>query len=179
MAIATGIGGLVGHGFLYALERSIDITMEVSPWKLPGWLISMFSIMMVERAAIEYARPIIKPRTGKWFSRINILEFIIFVIITFSTLNFFYVQTHAAYGLLVVVSSFSIYVYFRKRTKGSRIFLLAIGFAALSALVYMNKWGISQWFTHYDVSHVLMATSAYIFYRGGRQILKEPLTRNS
>jgi len=65
MALATGIGGLLGHGFLYAFEKSIDITLEVSPWKLPAWLISMFSIMLIERAAIEYARPIINPKIGK------------------------------------------------------------------------------------------------------------------
>ncbi len=175
MALATGIGGLLGHGFLYAFEKSIDITLEVSPWKLPAWLISMFSIMLVERASIEYARPIINPKIGKFFSWLNILEFITFMTITFSTLNFFFVQVHAAYGLLIVVTSFNLYVFWKQRTKGSRIFLIAVAFAALSALVFMNKWGISIWFTHFDISHLLMTISAWFFYKGGKQILSDPV----
>jgi hypothetical protein len=178
MSIATGIGGLLGHGFLYAFEKSIDITMEVSPWKLPAWLISMFSIMLIERAAIEYARPIINSKIGTFFSWLNIAEFLTFVTITFTSLNFFFVQVHAAYGLLVVVSSFNIYVYWKQRTKGSKIFLVAIAFAALSALVFMNKWGICQWFTHFDISHILMSVSAWFFYKAGKQILSDPVLQD-
>ncbi len=175
MSIATGIGGLLGHGFLYVFEKNIDITMEVSPWKLPAWLISMFSIMLIERASIEYARPIINLKIGKFFSWLNIFEFLTFVTITFVTLNFFFVQIHAAYGLLVVVTSFNIYVYSREKTKGSKIFLLAVGFAALSALIFMNKWGICKWFTHFDISHILMTISAWVFYKAGKQILTDPV----
>ena len=160
MAMATGIGGLLGHGFLYVFEKSIDISMDVSPWKLPAWLISMFSIMLIERAAIEYARPIINPKIGTFFSWLNIFEFLTFVTITFTSLNFFFVQVHAAYGLLIVVTSFSIYVYWKQRTRGSKIFLVAVSFAALSALIFLNKWGISPWFTHFDVSHTLMTKLA-------------------
>lgn len=176
MALSTAIGGIIGHGFLYALERSMDITLEVSPWKLPAWLISMFSIMMIERASIEYARPIIvNPKIGTFFAWLNIVEFITFVIITFVTLNFFFVQVHAAYGLLVVVTSFNIYVYWKKKTEGSKTFLFAIVFAALSALVFLNKWGISPWFTHFDISHVLMSISAWIFYKAGKHVLTDPV----
>ncbi|MBN1597798.1 MAG: hypothetical protein JW894_05850 [Bacteroidales bacterium] len=178
MGIATTFGGIVGHSFLYALDDLFHVTLEVSPWKLPGWLISMFSITLVERAAIEYARPIISEKTGKIFSWINIIELIIFIAITFSTLNFFFVQVHAAYGLLVVVTSFSLYVYFKEKTTGSRTLLIAVVFAALSALVYMNKCGISPWFNHFDISHILMATSAWIFYRGGIYIISDPILIN-
>jgi len=167
----------LGHGFLYAFEKRIDITLEVSPWKLPAWLISMFSIMLIERAAIEYARPIINMRIGKFFSWLNIIEFITFVVITFATLDFFFVQAHAAYGLLIVVASFSLYVYWKQRTQGSELFLLAVAFAAVSALIFLNKWGISEWFTHYDISHILMVVSAWFFYRGGKKILVDPVLR--
>jgi hypothetical protein len=175
MAIATGVGGLIGHGFLYAFERRIDISLEVSPWKLPAWLISMFSIMLIERAAIEYARPVINRQIGKFFSWLNIVEFITFVVITFTTLNFFFVQAHAAYGLLIVVAGFSVYVFWKQRTRGSKIFLVAVSIAAISALIFLNKWGISKWFTHFDISHVLMTISAWFFYRGGKQILIDPV----
>ena len=175
MAIATGIEGLVGHGFLYALEKTIDISLEVSPWELPAWLISMFSIMLIERVTIEYVRPIIHPKIGSFYSWLNIVESITFVIITFATLNFFFVQDHAAYGLLVVVISFSLFVYMKQKTRESRIFLIVVAFTALSALVFMNKWGIGIWFTHSDINHVLMAICAWVFYKGGKQILADPV----
>ncbi len=166
MGIATAIGGLIGHAFLYALSF---------PWKLPGWITSMFAIMLVERASIEYARPLIHPRLGKIFGWVNLIELAIFVIVTMSTLNFFFVELHAAYGLLVVVSSFNIYIYWKMRTKGSRLFLIAVAFSGISALIYMNEWDISKWFDHSDISHILLVISASFFYLGARQILTDPV----
>ena len=162
MGFATAIGGLIGHGFLYLFSFA---------WKLPGWLTSMLSIALVERAAIENARPLIKPRIGNFFAWLNIIELTTFVIITFSTLNFFFVEVHSAYGLLVVVSGFNMFVYLKTKSKGSKLFLIAVGFSAISALIFMNKWGINPWFNHFDISHCFMAVSAYFFYRGSKQIL--------
>jgi hypothetical protein len=164
MGIATAIGGLIGHGFLYALP--FPDGWEVSPWKLPGWLVSMFSIALIERASIEYSRPLIhNKKVFTFFARLNIIELVTFVIITFSTLNFFFVETHSAYGLLVVTSGFNGYVYRKTRSEGSRLALIAVSISAISALVYMNEWGIHRWFNHFDVSHVFMTLSAWFFYK--------------
>jgi len=192
MGIATTIGGLIGHGFLYLFNtqwHSPDIFVRAlshifgenllkniaNPWKLPGWLTSMFSIMLVERASIEYARPLIKPKLGNIFAWVNIIELTTFVIITFLTLNFFFVEVHSAYGLLVVVTSFNLIVYIKTKSKGSKLFLIAVGFSALGALFFMNKWGLSIWFNHFDISHVLMTISAYFFYLGAKKILTDPM----
>ena len=166
MGLAFTIGGLIGHGFFYLFSFY---------WKLPGWLTSMFSIALVERAAIEYARPISNPKVGKFFAILNVVELTTFVIITFITLDFFFVEVHSAYGLLVIVTSLNAYVYWKKRTKGSKLFLIAVGISAFSALIFMNEWGISKWFNHFDISHLLMAVSAWYFYLGGRQILQDPV----
>ena len=177
MAIATAIGGLIGHGFLYLFSDNNAI--GVSPWKLPGWLTSMVSIALVERASIEYARKIINPKVGKFFAWLNIIELIIFMTITFSTLNFFFVEVHTTYGLLMVVGSFNSYVYYKTRTKGSKLFLIAVGISAISAIIYMNEWGISKWFNHFDICHCLMAISAYFFYLGAKEEIKNPLEVNN
>ncbi len=175
MGIATTLGGIIGHGFLYAFDLWFPFDYAVSPWKLPGWLVSMFSITLVERASIEYTRPIVHPRTGKILAWINIIELIVFIFIVFFSLNFWFVQVHAAYGLLFVVSSLNIYVYYKRRTLSSKIFLGAVGFAAIGALVYLNQWSIDQWFNYFDISHMFMAASAYTFYRGSKQLLDDPL----
>lgn len=172
MGIATTIGGLVGHGFLYLFSYNVDL--PVSPWKLPGWLTSMFSIALVERAAIAYAQPLISKRLGTFFAWLNIVELTTFVIITFVTLNFFFVEVHSAYGLLVVVTSFSAFVYAKTKSEGSKQFLIAVAFSAVGALFFMNEWGLSPWFNHFDISHVFLAFSAYYFYRGAMKIVKDP-----
>lgn len=173
MGIATTIGGIVGHGFLYAF--SYNESLPVSPWKLPGWLTSMISIAMVERASIEYARKLIKPAVGTFFAWLNIIELITFIIITFSTLNFFFVEVHSAYGLLIVVAGFNGFVYYKTRSEGSKYYLIAVGVSAISALVFMNELGLHTWFNHYDLSHCIMTLSAYFFYRGSMKEIYDPL----
>jgi hypothetical protein len=164
MGMATAIGGIVGHGFIYLLSF---------PWKLPGWLTSMFSIMLIERASILYARPLIRPSVGNLFAWLNIIELITFVSLTFISLNFFFVEVHSAYGLLIVTAGFNGFVYYRTRSRGAKYFLIAVGISAISALIFMNKIGFSPWFNHFDISHVLMTASAFMFYRGALLLLKE------
>lgn len=177
MGIATATGGLIGHGFYYLFVN--ESTLSVSPWKLPGWLTSMVSIALVERASIEFARKIINPKVGKVFVWINIIELLTFMTITFSTLNFFFVEVHSAYGLLIVVSSFNGYVYYKTKSKGSKLFLIAVGFSAISALFFMNEWSFHTWFNYMDISHCIMTVSAYFFYRGAIEEIKNPLEDNS
>ncbi len=192
MGIATFIGGVVGHAFLYAFESQWELSQgwiefvkqilpenklnaAANPWKLPGWLTSMFAVMLVERASIEYARKIIKPAIGTFFAWFNVFELIFFIVITFSTLNFFFVEVHTFYGFMIIVLSFNVIIFYKTRSKGSARFLLAVGFAALAALFFMNEWAIHKWFNHLDISHTFMAISAYMFYRGSKYIIDHPL----
>lgn len=165
MGLATAIGGIVGHGLMYYLHFA---------WKTPGWLISMISIALIERATIFYARPLISPRLGVFFSWLNIIELITFIILSFSTLDFFYVEVHAGYGLVVVVASFSTVVYVKTRDLAARTMLVGVGFSVVAAVFYTYKWGIGPWFNHYDVCHVFMAISAFYIFLGGKRMLERP-----
>jgi len=192
MGIATLIGGVIGHGFLYLFEAqwqapewlvvflSKIVGQELmndvaNPWKLPGWLTSMFSVALVERASIQYARPLINKRVGTFFAWLNIIELLTFVTITFATLNFFFVEVHTAYGFLIIVLSFNLVVYLKTKRQGSKLFLIAVAFSAIGALFFMNQWGISPWFNHFDISHVLMTFSAFYFYKGAMKLVNEPV----
>lgn len=157
MAIATFLGGILGHAFQYAVGLS---------WKLPGWLISMLAVMAIERASIMHAKPIIKDKFGNFLEVANVLELLTFAVITFSTLNFFFIQVHSAYGLGLVVLPLHFLVYWRTRNEGSRIFFLTVIFATLAAFFYTSEIGIHKWFNHLDVAHTVMAISMYFFYRG-------------
>lgn len=161
MALATFLGGILGHAFQYAVGLE---------WKLPGWLISMLSVMAVERATIMHARPVINPRFGKFLEVANVVELLTFAVITFTTLNFFFIQVHSAYGLGLVVLPLHFLVFHRTRNSGSRVFVLTVLFATLAAFFYTSEIGIHKWFNHLDLAHTVMAISMYCFYRGARQL---------
>ncbi len=170
MAIATLLGGIIGHAFLYAFSFY---------WKLPGWIMSMISIMFVERAAIEHTRIFLKPAIIKVLGVINIIEFMTFLTLTITTLDFFYVEFHSGYGLMFVVLSLEGFLFLKTRNTAGKYFLTGIGFAALAALFFMFKISPHFWFDYLCVSHVLMAAAATFFYLGTVRIDMSVIGKNS
>ncbi len=161
MGLATLFGGVVGHGFLYLLSF---------PWKLPGWIISMFSIALIERSSIEHAKTYINPHVGKFFLVLNIVELLTVMFITIYTLDFQWVEFHSGYGLLAIVLTFHGFTYLKTRDRGSGIIVLGVGVASIAALIFMNEISMSIWFNHIDISHVLMAVAAFILYKGALRL---------
>ncbi|MFN1835530.1 DUF6962 family protein [Balneola sp. MJW-20] len=161
MAVATFLGGILGHAFQYAVGLQ---------WKLPGWLISMFAVMAVERASIMHAQPVINDKFGRFLEIANVVELLTFAVITFSTVNFFFIQVHSAYGLGMVVLPIHFLVYWRTRNAGSRVFFLTVIFASLAAFFYTSGIGLHTWFNNLDIAHTIMAISMYLFYRGARNL---------
>lgn len=163
LGLATLLGGIIGHGFLYAFSFA---------WKLPGWIISMLSVAFIERSSIEHAKSLVMPRVGKVFLVLNVIELITIMSVTIYTLNFEWVEFHSGYGLLAVVLPFHTYTYFKTRDRGSYMILIGVAIACIAALVFMNKISIDKWFNYIDISHTLMAVAAYVFYRGARNLSK-------
>jgi len=156
MGLATTMGGLLGHGFFYLFPFYL---------KLPGWLMSMFSVMLIERASIEHISPLISKNLAKIFKIINLTELCTFVVITYSTLNFFFVEVHTAYGLLFVVASLQIFNFYKTKNTASKYFLVAVAISAVAAIIFMNEIALGKWFNHFDISHTIMAFSVYFVYR--------------
>ncbi len=167
MGLATAYGGIIGHGFIVQLGFV---------WKVPGWVISMFSVALLERAAIFHAQPLMQPKIGRFFAVLNLVELFSLITVALITLNFFFVEAHAAYGLLVVVASFELYIYRQTKAEGSRLMLIAVAIAALAALVHLSELSLHRWFNHLDLSHIIMAISSWFFYRSARRILQQPIT---
>lgn len=161
MGIATAFGGLIGHAFLYNFNFY---------WKLPGWITSMFSIMFVERAAIEHTRIKLSKKIVQLLGLLNIIEFLIFLTLTIVTLNFFFVEFHSGYGLMFVVLSLESFLFIKTRNKASKYILIGVAFAACAALIFMNKVSPHQWFNYLSTSHIFMAIAAYFFYLGASRI---------
>lgn len=161
MGIATVLGGLLGHAFMYYIDFA---------WKLPGWLVSMFSIMLVERASIEHSSILLRPGIVKAFKIVNTIELAVFVFLTFYFLDFFFVEFHSGYGLMFVVLSLQGFLYLKTKNEASKTLLIGVAVAAVAALIFMNELAPHPWFNHLALSHTIMAVSAWFFYKGVMKI---------
>lgn len=161
MALATFFGGLIGHAFLYAFGFA---------WKLPGWIISMVGVAFIERSAIDYSRLHIKARVVNFFLVLNIIELVIIMSLTLSSLNFKWVEFHSGYGLLGVVFPFHMYIYLKTKDRGSLLMIVAVGIASVAALIFMTKFSLHTWFNYLDFSHVVMAIGAFVFYKASLRL---------
>jgi len=161
MGIATLLGGIIGHAFLYAFSFY---------WKLPGWIMSMISIMFVERAAIEHTRICLNNTVVRFLGIINILEFMTFLTLTITSLDFFFVEFHSGYGLMFVVLSLEGFLFLKTKNTAGNYMLAGVGFAALAAIFFMTKISPHQWFNYLCISHTFMAAAATLFYIGTKKI---------
>lgn len=168
MAAATTYGGVIGHGFLYAFGFA---------WKLPGWFISMVSITLLERAMIEYSKPLMTGRVNRWFTIFNLVELGTFAFLAYYFLNFKFVEIHTAYGLVIFVLSFSIFNYRRRPTpdrKAARNFIIGVIWAVFAGVFYIGRLGFHEWFNHADVSHTFLCLASWSFYRATMAIKPAP-----
>ncbi len=163
MAIATLYGGIIGHAFFYFF--TIDA-------KIPAWIMSMISIGLIERAAIAHSGRYMSKTAGQFFSWLNIVELTALIVTVLYTKNFFYVEAHAAYGLMLVVLSLEAYVFLKNKSEESMLMLVGVGVAAAAATVHLTKFTLHEWFNHLDLSHVLMAIAGFIFYKAVGTIAK-------
>jgi hypothetical protein len=161
MGLATTFGGLIGHAFYYEFTKT---------WKLVGWIISMFAIMLIERGAIEHTRIVLNKKYVKILGIVNIIEFLIFLGLVLFTLDFFYVQLHSGYGLMFVVFTIEFLLFLKTKNKATQYIMAGIGFAALSALVFATEFSIHRWFNFLSLSHVFMAVATVFIYEGVKRI---------
>ena len=163
MSFATFLGGVVGHALMHYLPFYM---------KLPGWITSMLSVALLERAVIQHARSLMDPKIGIFFSRLNIVELLTFLTLSLITLNFQFVLIHAAYGMAIVVAGFTGFIYLRERSVGSRQILLAVLVCAIGAFFFVFEIGLHTWFNHVDISHVTMMIGSVLYYKGSRNLIE-------
>ncbi|TDE16401.1 DUF6962 family protein [Dyadobacter psychrotolerans] len=161
MGLATAIGGILGHGFLYLTGQ---------PGKIPGWFSSMIAVALFERAAIWHVKPLLPKRIGKFLGRLNYVELSIFFVLAIVTLNFVVVEVHAFYGLFLMLCLIEIYVYRKKNDPGSRYIFIATFLGAVSAGFHALKFSFGPWFNYNDIAHIPMALSIYYYYLGARNM---------
>jgi hypothetical protein len=105
------------------------------------------------------------PLIGKLFDYINIIELCVFMFIALFTLNFSFVEIHATYGLLLAFF-LELFIYMKRKDPGSKLILWGVVVSAGAAITHIGKFSIHPWFNYFDLSHMFMAASCYVFYRG-------------
>ncbi|GGG46973.1 DUF6962 family protein [Bizionia arctica] len=163
MSLATFLGGVLGHALIHYLPFYM---------KLPGWITSMLSIALLERAVIQYSRKWIDPKIGAFFSKLNIIELLVFLILSLVTLNFQFVLFHAGYGMAIIVTGFTGFVYYKVKNKGSKQILIGVLVSSIGAFFFVFKIGLDKWFNHIDISHVFMMMASVLFYKGARNLIE-------
>ena len=59
----------------------------------------------------------------------------------------------------------------KTRNRGLTLLMSAIGVGIVSALVFSFEWGLSPWFNHKDISHVILSFSVFGMYKGASLIM--------
>jgi hypothetical protein len=71
---------------------------------------------------------------------------------------------------LIVVFSFELFIYKKKKREESKLLLIAVGISAVAALIHLTEFTIHVWFNYNDLAHIFMALAAYVFYLGAEKI---------
>jgi MFS family permease len=158
-------GGLLGHAFLYSLSPK---------WKLLSWILTLISIALIAHALLVLARPLIRPSFTRLMMRINLLILAISLFFTVWTLAFSAVKYYTIFGMVVMVGSISYVIYQKTGSKGVARMLMAVGVGLVAAVVFSYEWGLSPWFNHNDISHVILSVSVLTIYKGATLILQSP-----
>ena len=182
LGIAVFLGAFLGHGFQYLLGYEA---------KYPGWIISMWSVACFERSAILYAGERVSPRLARIMSVANIVELAIFhALILFSQPlldrlgfqfdAFYFVEIHAAYGLVAIAFPLHFLIYRSTRARASKLVLIGIAIATSAVVVHLTKAYIHPvWFNYHDVSHVILSVSTYLYYLAAKEMTRSPIAKGT
>ena len=163
LGLGAMTGGLLGHAFQYRLAEE---------WKLVSWLLTPISVFLMVQALLEVARPLFKNRIviiGFW---INLLLLIPVLVIIIGSVDFTLVKYYSIFGLVVIAGTLCLYIFQRTRNKGALFIIGGVGIGILSTIIFSLEWGISAWFNHRDLSHIILCFSVYFVYKGAKQMVQ-------
>ncbi len=155
--VSTIVSAVVGHAFLYYF--GVDA-------KIYGWLFGISGITCAQFAAIYNTRLILGNFVFKRLVFINSLGVIAAFIAVFISWSFVVVEIHGAFGLLLNVTILEYINYKKTGSPLSIKVIYGIGLAVVAVLCHIFQFAYSVWFNHIDLSHVFMALSMYVIYRG-------------
>jgi len=162
LGLGAAFGGIFSHAFQYRLAEE---------WKLLSWVMTLGSVALITHALVEIAKPLIKPVVSRIVTSFNTLIFVVALFYTLWTMAFSPVKFYTIYGMLLVVGSFSYFIYRKTGSRGMLYLMAAVVVGFLGAIIFSFEWGLSPWFNHRDISHIILSFSAVGFYKGAALIM--------
>jgi len=167
LGMAALFGGLFGHAFLYSLSPS---------WKLVSWIFMLISVAIISQILLELSKSLIKSSYLRLLALVNIVIMVFALVMTLRTVTFSAVQYYTIFGMVVIVGSLSFIIYQKTGSRGVVKFMLGVGVGIVSAVVFSYEIGLSPWFNHNDISHVILSFSALSIYKGAVSVMQAPAT---
>jgi len=128
-------------------------------------------VAFITHALLEVARPFVKKEIAWIISRLNVLLFALALFFTLWSMAFSPVKYYTVFGMVVVVGSLCYYIHQKTGSKGTLILMGAVLLGVISAVIFSFEWGLSPWFNHNDISHVILSFSVYYMYKGAVLIM--------
>ena len=169
MGFSTVFGGFLNHAFAYAFPPG-DRNM------LPNWLTNILSVSCYALAMIERADQVRPLPLRKALLAAVAVESAAVVALTLWKMSFLYAEIHI--GIILYV--FSLPLQLRLWKAGYRrenvLAWVATGVMTLIPVVLIGQLSFSENFNSFDISHVIIATAMYLYYRAGLH-WREPAIR--
>ena len=104
---------------------------------------------------------------------INIVGLFVALFFTVWTIDFSAVKYYTLFGMVCLVGSLCYYNYRKTGNRGLLKIMTGICLALSTAFIFSFKWGVSPWFNHNDISHIIHIISVLIILQGMILILKD------
>lgn len=150
-------GGLLGHAFQYVLADA---------WKLVSWSLTLVSVALMVQAFLVIASTFIKKKITTVITLLNLLLFLLAAFLMSRSIDFNPVKYYAIFGLVMLSGSLSYLIYRKTGNKAVLLLMGGVGIGFLSAIIFSFQWGLSHWFNHRDLSHMILCISVYYVYKG-------------
>jgi hypothetical protein len=158
------IAAFIGHAFLYYFGWEA---------KIYGWITGIISVSFAQFAVLYHTRKSIGEGVFKTLFIIDVLEVVAAFIMTFVMYSFTAVEIHTAYVLVINVTILEWIHYKKTGSLLSKNMIIGVGIAVIAVLCHVFKIAFSVWFNHLDLSHIFMALSMYMMYRGVAKFKQE------
>lgn len=164
--LSTLVAALIGHAFLYHFGFNA---------KIYGWIIGIFGVSFAQFAALYHTQSSISKNTHQILFIICCIEVLAAFILIFPIWSFVVVEIHTAFGLVLVVTVLE-YIHYKKTQSLLSINMIyGVGLAVIAVICHLGKLAMSVWFNHIDLSHIFMALSMYMMYRGVASNIKKTI----
>jgi len=158
------LGGVVGHAFIYYLDNH---------WRIFGWSLTLISVLILQFAAVDYAKLSLKPLAVNLISALIFIEFTVVTALTINFVDFIYVTIHSTFGIILIFSPLHIITYLKTKNSGAKYMIFSVLVLISTLLVYKIPIVIDPYFNHKDLAHMIICISILLMLKGTKEYARK------